>query len=306
MVFENIKELEGLSIKSREKLFGSYKRESKKIDKHRSNMMLNPLNLKHLNSLDNNEADVITLNLEDGISPFKKQEALSNIALFLSNLKETKSSLVVRVNPIDNGGLDEIRFLNSFCFDAIRVPKIKSARDVEIALSNLDAKKELHLSLETKEAFSKIGELKIDSNVTTLNLGILDLLASLNLPQSLLKMKNQTTLYILSKFLIDSKTFGFHPVSFMFQDYNNVDAFREWCEHEKSLGFSSKACMGPKQTLIANEIFGVSQKEIQRALYIKSIFEKNSKEGLNGFMDSDYGFIDEPIYKDALNTLKEI
>ena len=39
----------------------------------RSNMMLNPLQLKHLNRIDESKADMITLNLEDAIAPSRKK-----------------------------------------------------------------------------------------------------------------------------------------------------------------------------------------------------------------------------------------
>jgi citrate lyase subunit beta/citryl-CoA lyase len=69
------------------------------------------------------------------------------------------------------------------------------------------------------------------------------------------------------------------------------------------MGFTSKACMGPKQVEIANQIFGISQSQIQRAKEIKEFFENSSNIGENGIMHPKYGFIDEPIYKDALMIL---
>jgi len=70
----------------------------------------------------------------------------------------------------------------------------------------------------------------IDSRFTTANIGILDLLTSLGLPQSLLQKDNSTIHYILSKFLVDAKTAGLNPISFMFQEYKDVDGFRSWCQ----------------------------------------------------------------------------
>jgi citrate lyase subunit beta/citryl-CoA lyase len=61
--------------------------------------------------------------------------------------------------------------------------------------------------------------------------------------------------------------------------------------------------MGPKQVEIANEIFSANKDELQRAKDIKKLFEDSSLMGINGFMSDKYGFIDEPIYKDALNIL---
>lgn len=271
--------------------------------RRRSNMMLNPLNLKHLNHIDENDADMITLNLEDAIAPSRKKEALHNIALFLSHMKDAKSFIIVRTNPLNEGGAEEITFLNEFDFDAVRVAKIKDQTEIAQALTLLSADKELHISLETKEAFENLSTLRIDKRLTTANLGILDLLTTLGLPQSIVTVKNPTIDYILSKFLVDAKTAGIHPISFMFQEYNDTETFRAWCEHEKMMGFESKACMGPKQVQIANEIFGINKYEIDRALYIKAIFEANADRGITGFMDDRYGFIDEPIYRDSLLLL---
>ena len=90
----------------------------------------------------------------------------------------------------------------------------------------------------------------------------------------------------------------------MFQDYKDTQLFQKWCKKERDMGFSSKACMGPAQVDIANKIFNVDSKEIQKAQYIKQVFEENAKQNINGFLDSKYGFIDEPIYKDALLVLE--
>lgn len=269
----------------------------------RSNMMLNPLNLKHLNRMDESDADMITLNLEDAIAPSRKKEALRNIALFLSHMEQSKSFIIVRTNPLGEGGEEEIAFLNDFAFDAVRVAKIKNQTEIAQALTLLSADKELHISLETKEAFEHLGTFGIDKRLTTANLGILDLLTSLGLPQSLVMLGSPTIDYILSKFLVDAKMAGIHPVSFMFQAYHDTKTFKAWCEREKMMGFESKACMGPKQVQIANEIFTMNTYEYQRAKHIKEAFEAHSAESINGFMDDTYGFIDEPIYRDSLLIL---
>ncbi len=265
--------------------------------------MLNPLQLKHLNRMDDSPADMITLNLEDAIAPSRKKEALHNIALFLSHMEASKSFIIVRTNPLDEGGAEEITFLNDFAFDAVRLSKVKNQTEIAKALTLLSKEKELHISLETKEAFEDLSKLHINERLTTANLGILDLLASLGLPQSLVAPGNPSIDYILSKFLIDAKTAGIHPISFMFQDYNDTETFQKLCAHEKMMGFDSKACMGPKQVTIANEVFSINKYEEDRARHIKRVFEANAAKNINGFMDEKYGFIDEPIYRDALLVL---
>jgi len=298
MIFDN---LENLPTE-----FGNRRKRPAAKGHYRSNMMLNPLNLKHLNRIDDNAADMITLNLEDAIAPSRKKEALNNIALFLSHMEHSNSFIIVRTNPIGEGGAEEIAFLNDFGFDAIRVSKIKNQTEIAQALTLLSTDKELHISMETKEAFENLSRLRIDERFTTANIGILDLLTSLGLPQSLITPENPTIDYLLSKFLIDAKTAGLHPISFMFQEYQDTETFQTWCEREKMMGFETKACMGPKQVEIANSVFGINKYELERAMHIKEAFEKNAANGINGFMDEKYGFIDEPIYRDSLLILNNI
>ena len=305
MIFESLEDIKQLSIDERIKKIGTNQKKASSKKRFRSNMMLNPLKLKHLNKIDNLEADMITLNLEDAIAPSRKREALVNIALFLSHLKESKSFIIVRTNPLDEGGAEEIEFLNDFSFDAIRVAKIKNKQEIDKILKILNPPKELHISMETKEAFNTLSTMGGEPRFTTANIGILDLLTSLNLPQSLLELNNPTIHYILSKFLVDAKVAGVNPISFMFQDYKNIDEFRAWCQLEKKMGFSTKACMGPLQVEVANEIFSVDGEAIIRAKKIKSLFEASSLRGENGFMDEEFGFIDEPIYRDALLVLNQ-
>jgi len=244
--------------------------------------------------------DFAIVNLEDGV--FDKKGALELILNFFKNKNNKK--IIFRVNPISESGLEEIKQLQKLNPFAIRVAKITSRNEVKKILKILDKNIELHLSLETKEAFNNIANLKASNQVTTLYLGILDLLNSFNLPQSLLKLQNPTISYILSKFLIDSKMAGFNPVSFVFQDYKDLDTFRKWCEFEKLLGFNSKVAISPKQVEIINKVFKVDESEILKAKYIVEKFEQMKTKGVTGFSDEKYGFIDEPIYKNAKLILK--
>jgi len=295
MIFQDLQNLP--------KKYGSEKKEPFSGINLRSNMMLNPLQLKHLNRLDELKAHMITLNLEDAIALSRKKEALENIALFLSYTKKANSKIIVRVNPLDEGGIEEIKFLNDFGFDAIRVAKVKTIYEVEKALKLIKDDKELHISLETKEAFNSLASFGIDSRFTTANLGILDLLNSLGLSLSIITLDNPTIEYILSKFLVDAKTANLLPISFMFQKYNDTATFEAWCKKEKSMGFSSKACMGPKQVDVANKIFMQDDYELQKAKVVIEEFERMSTKNINGFMHEEYGFIDEPIYKWAKQVL---
>ncbi len=188
----------------------------------------------------------------------------------------------------------------------IRLSKVKELSEIITVLDILPKEKMVHISLETKEAFANLAKWGNIDRFERANIGILDLLSDLKLPQSLISCKNETISYILTKFLIDTKIASVEPTSFMYQDYKNLKEFEEISIWERSLGFRSKACMGPAQVKIANRVFAPTKDEINRAKEIKEAFEESSKRDINGFMHKSYGFIDEPIYKDALNTLNSL
>jgi citrate lyase subunit beta/citryl-CoA lyase len=263
---------------------------------------------KHLQKIPQLSCDVAMINLEDGV--YDKNSALSLIAnLFPNGLQIKNKKIVVRVNPLDEGGIKEIQQLNLLKPDAIRVAKVRSIEDVQKAIQIIDEDIEVHLSIETKEAFHYLTYFKIDRRVTTVYLGILDLLESLGLPQSLLQLDNPTVDYILSKFLVDSKIAGLTPVSFTYQDYKNTQEFSAWCKKVKDMGFSAKSAISPTQSDIINDIFTLNTEELEKAKYILKRFEEEKANGCTGFVDEKYGFIDEPIYKDAkliLNNMKGI
>jgi len=270
----------------------------------KSALMLSAHNLKHLLKMDTIKSDCIMLNLEDGVSIEKKPIALRLAAYFLSKISQSPKKIVVRVNALDEGGLDEIKFLNAYKPDAIRVPKIKAREDVEKILAVLDESIELHLSIETKEALSNLRSLQYENKVKAVYLGILDLLADLGLDQDILIPENPVIHYILSEFLISAKTIGALPVSFVYQDYKNMSEFQRWLNLEKMMGFSSKGCVSPSQAEAVMDCFEVQDRELEKARYIIELFEKMRAEGVTGFSDDKYGFIDEPIYKGALNVIQ--
>jgi citrate lyase subunit beta/citryl-CoA lyase len=261
---------------------------------------------KHLSKINELSCDVAMINLEDGV--FDKVGALELLSnkFSLNGFRATNKYIVVRINPLDETGYDEIMELNKLKPHAIRVPKIKTIDDVQKAIDLIDEDIEIHLSIETKEAFHNLPKLKLDKRVTTVYLGILDLLESLELPQSLLKLENPMIDYILSRFLVESKIAGLKPVFLTYQDYKNTEEFTLWLQKARLMGYRATSCISPTQVEIANEIFSSDETEIKKAQYIVKIFEENRQNGITGFADETYGFIDEPIYKNAKQILKNI
>ena len=280
-------------------------RELNKRSDYRSVLMLSCNNIKHLSKIASLEADCIMLNLEDGVSREDKPFALVLAAIFIAKTQKSDKKLVVRVNALEEGGYEEITYLNRFMPDAIRVPKIQNKQEVISVLALLNEGIELHLSIETAQAWHNLQTLAVNRRVTAFYLGILDLFADMGLPHSLINLDNPTMHYMLSHFLVTTKAMKVKPISFVFQEYKDTSTFVKWLELEKRMGYDAKGCISPKQVSLVNKIFIDKEKEIQRAKIIIKLFEMHRNEGTTGFVDEEFGFIDEPIYKGALNILKK-
>ncbi len=293
-------------LKALDKLAKPTFRELNRGQKFKSVLMLSANNIKHLKKIASLEAECIMLNLEDGVSKEEKPFALVLAAIFLTRHKKCNKKLVVRVNALDAGGYDEIAYLNQFMPDAIRVPKIKNAKEVHNVLQLLHDDIELHLSIETAEAWNNLATLAVNGRVSAFYLGILDLFADMGLPQALINLNNPTMHYMLAHFLITTKAAKVKPVSFVFQEYKDIESFKAWLAVEKEMGYDAKGCIAPNQVPFVNEIFVNKEEEIKRAKIIVKLFEMHQEEGITGFVDEEYGFIDEPIYKGALKLLSNL
>jgi citrate lyase subunit beta/citryl-CoA lyase len=269
----------------------------------RSALMVSGHRIKHLNKLDELAADIAVVNLEDGVAPEEKPRARALAALFVANAREARPELVVRVNPLGAGGEEDIELINRVAPDAVRLPKVRNAAEVARACGLIDPAIRIHLSIETGDALKNLTELRVEERVDTAYLGILDLCADLGLSQSVLTPDCPTAHYLLSRFLVDARIAGFYPVSFVFQEYRDLNTFEQWCRLERRMGFSAKGCISPGQVEIANRVFISSPEEIERAAAIVRCFEVEAAKGSTGFVHEQYGFIDEPIYRGALAVL---
>ena len=305
MLSEIEKAYEKRDIEALDKLAVAKFRELNKRTDYRSVLMLSCNNIKHLSKIEKLDAECVMLNLEDGVSKEEKPFALALCAIFLSKLQKCDKKLVVRVNALDEGGYDEIAYLNQFMPDAIRVPKICTTDEVKNVDALLRDGIELHLSIETAEAWHNLASLKVSKRVKTFYLGALDLLEDLGLSQSIIALDNPTMHYLLTHFLITVKSMGVKPVSFVYQEFQDTDTFTKWLELEKQMGYDAKGCISPTQVKLVNKLFVDEETELKRAQVIVKLFEMYREEGITGFVDEEYGFIDEPIYKGALKILQK-
>jgi len=285
MDFEKlVKFNESNDIENIKNLIGNTKLKTSKTKK-RSVIMVSGHQIKHLKKIPSLPADVIMLNLEDGVPKEKKEIARYNIAVFLSNTEKLNKEIVIRVNALNEGGMEDIKFLDDFEFDAFRIPKVNSIEDIDdvFMLTN----KEIHASIETKEAFFNLKDLK-HPKLTTFYIGIYDLLNELGINHSVISIDNPLIHKILSDFSLTSRYLNITPIGFVYQQYKDLEGFKKWCLLQKNLGMQGVGCITPAQCEIANKIF---DEDIEFAKMIVERFERDGPFTIDGL------YVDEPIYK---------
>jgi len=296
MIFKDLKELEEIietkNIKKAQSLIKPPQNINLIKTQKRSALMVSGHQVKHLNKIDEIPADIIVLNLEDGVPKEKKEIAKYMIAVFLSHMKSLNKEIVIRVNPLNEGGKEEIKFFESFNINAFRIPKVNSIKDIEELFFLTD--KELHISIETKEIFINLKEF-YHPKIKAFYLGIYDLLNELHISHSILTLENPFIHKILSDFSLYSNYHNIHPIGFVYQQYKDLEGFKKWCLLQKNCGIKGVGCITPSQVKIANNIFN------EDLGFAKMIVEKFEKEGI---FTIDGLYVDEPIYKNYLNLLK--
>ena len=260
--------------------------------KKRSVLMVSGHQVKHLNKMDELPADVIMLNLEDGVPKEKKEIAKIMIAVFLSHIENIDKEIVIRVNPLDEEGLKEIEFLDRFNFNAFRIPKVKSVEEIDDVFMKTD--KDIHASIETKEAFFNLKELK-HPKLTTFYIGIYDLLNELKISHSIITLTNPLIHRILSDFSLTSKYLNITPIGFVYQNYKDLEGFTKWCLLQKNLGMQGVGCITPAQYEVANKIF---EEDKEFAKIIVERFESEGPFTIDGL------YVDDPLYKNYLQILE--
>ncbi len=298
MIFKNIYEIEKIvqnnDTKKALSLIEKPKKHKLVTTKKRSALMVSGHNIKHLNKIDEIPADIIMLNLEDGVPAEKKEISTIMTAVFLSRYNNPDKEIVIRINPLDKNGKEEIKFLDKFNFNAFRVPKVNSIEDIDniFFLTN----KNIHISVETKEMFLNLKDF-VHPKIKTFYLGIYDLLNELNIPHSVINTDNPFIHRILADFSLYSNYNGITPIGFVYQNYKDLKGFSSWCMLQKNMGIKGVGCITPAQVEIANNIF---KEDLEFAKMIVEKFEKNGPFTINGL------YVDEPIYKNYLRILGDL
>ena len=242
-------------------------------------------------------ADMVCIELEDGIAIKDKDEARKNTIEALKTL-EVKSGveLVVRVNcqRTKFGLLDLEAFISSnLKVKAIMLPKVKTSDEIKFIddlLTDCNLDTDLHVIMETNEALQNIYDIAHSSKrIVALYFGGVDMAAELRVPNSY-----ENLLYARSKLVHAGASVGIDVIDVPYLDLEDMDGMKKEAELVRDLGFTGKGSIHPKQINVLNEIFTPSMEEISKAKKIVNQFNESN----TGLVVIDGKLIEKPVLRE--------
>ena len=242
-------------------------------------------------------ADMVCIELEDGIAIKDKDEARKNTFKALETL-EVKSGveLVVRVNcQRTKFGLMDLEAVVSSKTNvkAIMLPKVKTPDEITFIddmLTDCGLDTDLHVIMETNEALESIYDIAHASKrIVALYFGGVDMAAELRVPN---EYKN--LIYARSRLVHAGASVGVDVIDVPYLDLEDMDGMKKEAELVRDLGFTGKGSIHPKQINMLNEIFTPSKEEIIKAKKIVDQFNESN----TGLVVIDGKLIEKPVLRE--------
>ena len=242
-------------------------------------------------------ADMVCIELEDGIAIKDKDEARKNTINALKNLKINNDvELVVRVNcqRTKPGILDLEAFISSkLNVKALMLPKVKTPDEITFIddlLTDCNMDTDLHVIMETNEALENIYDIAHASKrIVALYFGGVDMAAELRVPNSY-----ENLIYARSKLVHAGASVGIDVIDVPYLDLEDMGGMKKEAELVRNLGFTGKGSIHPKQINILNEVFTPSKEEIIKAKRIIDQFNASD----TGLVVIDGKLIEKPVLRE--------
>ena len=246
-------------------------------------------------------ADIVCLELEDGVAPDEKNKARQNVVKLLKRAPVREScELVVRVNSLRTRfGLDDlVAFLDTPPPLTIMLPKVESEDEVKIIDDLfLESNQQINLQIiiETNKGLEACFEIAQSSpNITALFFGGVDMAADLRCSGTW-----DSLLYARSKLVHAAAAANIDSLDVPFLDLNDENGLLEQATLAKELGFSGKGAIHPKQIPVINSIFTPSPEEIAYAVRVIEEFKKAE----SGLVVIDGKLIEKPVLREMERKL---
>jgi citrate lyase subunit beta/citryl-CoA lyase len=253
-------------------------------------------------------ADGIILDLEDSVSPGKKDEARILVRNALRQVDFRGAERMVRINQGETG-IKDLRSVIPHNVNLILIPKcdipehVKTV-DAEIKTILKKHKTANHVLLmpiiESALGIENVSAIaRASGSVVAMAIGLEDFTADLGVTRT---SEGKESLYARSRLVIAAKAAGIQPIDSVFSDVEDMEALRQNVLGSKALGFEGMGCIHPRQIAVINNGFAPDETEIEKSMKIVIAFEEASKKGL-GVVAVGSKMIDKPVVDRARKTI---
>ena len=228
-------------------------------------------------------ADVLIMDLEDGVAPDAKTEARSRIVSIVKEGGYGHREICVRVNGKGTIWYEEdISTISRSGVDAIVLPKVEDPRFVVDTAELMDkngASEGMKIWCMLENARGILNAEKIGgahSRVAALTLGGADLTKDLRARHTPDRLPLITSIQLC---ILAARANGLHALDSPFFDLSDDDGFYQSCCQGREFGFDGKTLIHPKTIDTANKVFGPTIEELEWAARISKAHDLALAEG---------------------------
>jgi len=247
-------------------------------------------------------ADIVCVELEDGIAPHDKDEAREKtLTLFAEPQANDGVERIVRINCLRSVvGLDDVKAIlaTETPPPALMLPKVVSPDEVvwlDDLLTERGHDTRLHIIIEMNAGLEAVFDIaRSSSRIDALFFGGVDMAADL-------RCKNawEPLLYARSRVVHAAASVGVDAVDVPYLDLEDLEGMKIQARQARDLGFSGKGAIHPKQIADLNEVFTPSAEEVARARKVVTAFE----EANTGLVVVDGKLIEKPVVREMQRIL---
>ncbi len=256
--------------------------------------------------------DAVMIDLEDAVPLSEKDAARTLVRRFLEGYRDRNKEVLVRINALDTKwGPEDLKAVLPALPDGIRLPKADTPEIVE-TLDTLLTEFEEELGLEIgrfkilpsiESAEGVINCIKIARSSTRLiglAFGAEDYTASLEIERT----KSGEELFAArTRVVWACKAAGIQAIDSIFADAGDMEGLRRETELIKTLGFSGKSLVNPRQIDVVHEVFAPKQEEVDYAMQVVEAIQRAREMG-TGVISLGGKMVDAPVVKRAVRVLK--
>ena len=244
-------------------------------------------------------ADMVFLDMEDSVAPLEKEGARAKVVDAIKNQDWGEKVLCVRINAWDTEwtAYDVIEVVGRAGprLEEVMLPKVQSAAEVvalDLLLNQVEVAAGLppgHIGIEaqieTARGLIEVEEICASSSRLETNIfGPADFAASMEMPVltggvQIPEYPGDHFHYVFNKILMAGRANGLQVIDGPFLKIREPDAFRDYCNRTKVLGYDGKWALHPDQVTILNEVFSPTQEQFDRAWAILDAYEEATTQG---------------------------